>query len=268
MSISSIGACDTQALSLIARLGKSSDSTTSDSLLSLLDTGSDSLSISTQGQWMSRTQDTNPFKTDFDNLGSLISSGDLEEAQAAYAAMQAKMNGAQGGEDPMAGAFAAIGTALDSGDLASAQKAWDSMQSSLASFGASQSGGSTNPLKNDMSQLATLLEAGDLTSAQALYETIQEHVQASGQTDSQSGETNDFGSLFSAVSTALESGDTSAAQEAVAKLDEALKSAGAQTSDETTQSQTSGLADTSDLQALLLSMYWQSSAFTSTLSNG
>ena len=168
----------------------------------------------------------------------------------------------------MAGAFATIGTALDSGDLASAQKAWDSMQSSLASFGASQSGGSTNPLKNDMSRLAALLEAGDLTSAQTLYETIQEHVQASGQTDSQSGETNDFGSLFSAVSTALESGDTSAAQEAVAKLDEALKSAGAQTSDETTHSQTSGLADTSDLQALLLSMYWQSSAFTSTLSNG
>lgn len=264
MSITSIGSYDIQALGLISQLGKSSSaSSSSEDLFSLLGAQQDSLSISAQGQWMARTQENNPFKTDFDNLGDLISSGDLEGAQKAYAAMQEKMGGAQGSGDSMAEAFAAIGTALDSGDLTAAQDAWDSMQSSLASFGASQPGASANPLKNDMDNLAALIESGDLTSAQTLYETIQEHLQATGQTDSQGASTSDFSDLLATLGTALESGDASAAQTAWTELDEALQDAGASS---TASANTQG--QSTDLQALLLSMYWQSSAYTNTLTNG
>ncbi|HPS67384.1 MAG TPA: hypothetical protein PLA48_06005 [Holophaga sp.] len=264
MSITSIGSYDIQALGLISQLGKSSSaSSSSEDLFSLLGAQQDSLSISTQGQWLARTQEDNPFKTDFDELGGLISSGDLEGAQKAYAAMQEKMSGAQGGEDPLAGDFAAIGTALDSGDLTAAQAAWDTMQSSLASFSAGQPGSSSNPLKNDMDNLAALIESGDLTSAQSLYETIQEHLQAAGQTDSQGTGSSDFSDLLSTLGTALASGDASAAQTAWTELDEALQDAGA-------SSAASGNAQgqSTDLQALLLSMYWQSSAYTNPLTNG
>lgn len=134
MDISSIGASNIQALNLISLLGSSSSSSNSDDLLSLLGGQTDSVSLSAQGQWLSRAQESNPFKADFDNLGSLISSGDTEGAKAAYAAMQEKMQARQGADDPMASDFAAIGTALESGDADAAQAAWSALSEKLQSM--------------------------------------------------------------------------------------------------------------------------------------
>ncbi len=136
MDTSSIGAyTNIQALNLISRLGSTSSGSSSDDLISLLGNQSDTLSLSSVSQWLSRTQEYNPFKADFESLGDLISSGDLSAAQAAYAAMQEKMQAA-GSEDPMASDFAAIGTALESGDATAAQEAWTALDSKLQSMGA------------------------------------------------------------------------------------------------------------------------------------
>ena len=276
MSISSIGAYNIQALSLITRLSASGSSTAGDgsSLLSLLSSGSDSLSLSSRGQWLSRAQGDNPFKADLDNLGELISSGDLASAQTAYAAMKEKMIAAPDGDDTLSTEFAAIGTALDAGDATAAQAAWATLQTSLEAFGASRVAGGSNPLKNDLDQLSTLLQSDDLSGAQALYTTIQEHLQASGQPGSQSsGMEDSFSSLLSAVGTALDAGDASTAQEALAKLEDKLSNMGAPPPppDEASQDQASsgsttsaGFYSISELEALLVSMYWQSSAFTNT----
>ena len=271
MSISSIGALNVQALNLISRLGTSSNSASSDDLITLLGSQSDSLSVSALGQWASRSQASNPFKTDFDNLGSLIASGDLEGAQKAYDAMQEKMQALQGtGDDPMGSDFAAIGAALSAGDTEAATTAWATLQTRLEAFSADRD--TSNPLKKDMDQLGKLLEAGDLSGAQALFQTMQERMQTQSQPGSQSQQEDSFSSLLSALGSALASGDTSAAQEAWSKLDAKLQSGGAPPppgDDQASSSSSSKDASTqvSELEAMLVSMYWQSSSLTNNTSN-
>ena len=139
MTVSSISTSSSlqELLSLLGSIGSTGGSS-STLVASLLGGDADSLSISSLGQTKSDAQGSNPFKTDFDKLGSLIESGDLEAAKQAYAAMKERMQArpGQGGEDPMASDFSAIGEALESGDLEAAQEAWSTMQSKLEDFSA------------------------------------------------------------------------------------------------------------------------------------
>ena len=134
MNISSIGSYSVQALNLFATSVSNGSGGGTDTSGSALDAGTDLLSISAQAQWASRSQSAHPFKTDFEHLGALISSGDLTGAKQAYAAMQEKMQAhprGPGDSDPMASDFAAIGKALAAGDATSAQSAWNALETQL-----------------------------------------------------------------------------------------------------------------------------------------
>ncbi|MBP1629099.1 MAG: hypothetical protein H6Q00_3574 [Holophagaceae bacterium] len=107
MSVSPIGASSVSALVLSRLLGNSDSSSSTESASGLSQSGLDSLFISPEAQWMSRTQSGNPFKADLDSLGSLIQSGDMDSAKTAYAAMLEKMQSHQGGQDAVSTEFAA-----------------------------------------------------------------------------------------------------------------------------------------------------------------
>jgi len=147
MSVSSVSSSSSSYLQqMLALLASSGSSTTQSLLESASGSDTDTVSFSVTGLALA-ARGADPFKSDFDNLGSLIASGDLEGAQEAYAAMQEKMQ-SHGDDDPMASAFAAIGEALESGDLEAAQEAWDAMQSKLESF--KPAGPPPDPLKADL----------------------------------------------------------------------------------------------------------------------
>jgi hypothetical protein len=231
MNVSSVGAA--QSLDYLSLL--STRSRTSASGSSSADSTADTLSLSLQALMMSsQAQGTNPFQTDFDNLGSLIQSGDLEGAKKAYAAMQEKLqaHGSDGGRnDAMSESFAAIGKALDSGDTSAAQSAWSAMQTQLQSMGGPGGGTGGNPFEQDMTQLGTLLDAGDVEGAKSLYQTMQSRMKShqpppqGGQSGSSSGGTGAASGL-SAIGEALDSDDLSAAQDAWTALMQELQQRG------------------------------------------
>lgn len=252
MTISPIGASSVSSLLLSKLLGTSSSSGTED-YSSLTQSTVDSLFLSPEAQWMSRGQEGNPFKADFDNLGSLIQSGDLEGAKKAYASMLEKMQSRQDGQDPMATAFTAIGTALESGDATAAKSAWGTMQASLASMGDGNHG--SNPMQRDMDKLSSLIASGDLTSASTLFESIQGKFKAGAPSEagtSTSGQSGSLDTKFSTLEAALKSGDTDAAKTALAELQDGLKKAPPPPPPSGDQA-SSGM---SDLDLLLLSGYW------------
>ena len=134
MNISSVSSSSQmqELLALLAPSAKSSASSSDSALSSLLGSQSDSLSISPDGQRMSKSQGSDPFKADLENLGKLIDSGDLAGAKKAFATMKEKMDVHKGDKpenNPMASEFAALGKALDSDDTTSAKAAWSSIQS-------------------------------------------------------------------------------------------------------------------------------------------
>lgn len=169
-TISALGSSGVQAAQLMALLSASASGSSSDSSTAASGIPSDSVSISAAGQTISSTQGPASFMTDFNNLGSLIGSGDLTGAKQALAAMQAKMQAHQPSgsnpSDPLATDFAALGKALDSGDLASAQTAFKTLQTDLGSQSAASS--AANPQLKDLDQLNSLFSSGDSTSTQDL----------------------------------------------------------------------------------------------------
>jgi len=255
MSISPIGASSVSALTLSKLLGSSSSSSSTDDLSSLLGISQDTLSISPEAQWMNRSQGSNPFKTDFDNLGSLIQSGDITSAKKAYAAMLEKMqahSSAQNGQDAITAQFAAIGKALASDDTATAQSAWSTMQSGLQNMGQNAS----NPMQKDLEQLNGLIAAGDLTSASTLFQSIQDKFKAHEKSGtSTSGGSSTLDSEFSALQAALKSGDAEAAKTTFAALQTDLQKA-PPPPPPSTSSSTQASSGVSDLDVLLLSSYW------------
>lgn len=140
--LSTLGSSSVQATQLLALLSASSGGTSSDSSSAVSGIQSDSVSISAAGQSISDAQGPASFMTDFNNLGTLISSGDLAGAKKALAAMQAKMQANQ-------------------------------------PSGSSQtdSSSSTNPLLKDMDKLSSLLSSGDTTDAQTLLNQIEQKLQ-------------------------------------------------------------------------------------------
>jgi len=92
-------------------------------------------------------------KSQFDQLGKALDSGDLTAAKKAYTALQqnAPQGAPQGGQGPMAQMKSKIdqlGQALDSGDLAAAKKAYSAIQQSAPKgrpMGAPPAGGGASP---------------------------------------------------------------------------------------------------------------------------
>jgi hypothetical protein len=96
----------------------------------------------------------NQWKQDFKQLASAIRSGDLSDAQQAYAAIQQLQQSAQSGgqssnqqqansgNNPIQNDFAALGQALQSGDMNAAQSAFSQLQTDMkAAFQNGASGG-------------------------------------------------------------------------------------------------------------------------------
>ena len=79
MKITSVTTSSVQALYLQTLLGSSSSSE-DDATDSTVQDSSDILDLSSVAQWANRSQASNPFQTDFENLGTLISQGDLAGA--------------------------------------------------------------------------------------------------------------------------------------------------------------------------------------------
>jgi hypothetical protein len=90
-------------------------------------------------------------KSQFDQLGKALDSGDLTAAKQAYSAIQQNAPQGQGDQGPMAQMKSNIdqlGEALDSGDLAAAKKAYSAIQQSAPKGGpkgAPPAGGGTPP---------------------------------------------------------------------------------------------------------------------------
>lgn len=250
MSLSPIGASQVSAL-VLSRLLGTSGTNSADADSRLEQSSLDSLFISPEARWMSRNQEGDSFRADFENLGSLIQSGKLDDAKTAYAAMLQKMQAQSGGQETAPADFAAIGKALESGDATAAQSAWGSMQTNLAGLG----GGSqhANPMQRDMDKLSALISSGDLASASTLFQNIQEKFKA-GETGeagtSTSGQSSTLDTRFSALETALKSGDAEGAKTAFASLQQDL-----QKTPPPPPSRDQASSGVSDLDALLLSSY-------------
>ncbi|WP_254509049.1 hypothetical protein [Anatilimnocola floriformis] len=71
-------------------------------------------------------------KKDFEALGSALESGDLEQAQEAFAQLQKDAPAPNGKNNPLSDKIESLGQALDSGDLESAQDAYEDIEKTIA----------------------------------------------------------------------------------------------------------------------------------------
>ena len=148
MSVSSIQSSSVSSLEYLSLLATQKKASTTSSGSSSDST--DTLTLSLQAQVLAQGQSSgsNPFQADFENLGSLLQSGDLAGAKALYTTMQAKLQGhrppppsdssnssssssSSSSGSSLDTSLAAIGTALNSGDLSAAQDAWTSLMQDL-----------------------------------------------------------------------------------------------------------------------------------------
>jgi hypothetical protein len=97
-------------------------------------------------------------------LGSLISSGDLTDAQTLLTQIsQHLQNGPSSstGQSSVSSDFSALGSALSSGDTSSAQSAWKALESDLSSLSSSNATGSSSTgTSQDAWLLAAYLNSG------------------------------------------------------------------------------------------------------------
>ena len=134
------------------------------------------MSISAAGLSASNAQ-ASPFMTDLNNLGTLLSSGDLTGAQTLYNSIEAKMQAHQAASgtssttgssasNPIASDFAALGTALSSGSTSSALTAFQALQTDLASAAPASASatGTSSSSSQDAWLLAAYLNSGSFSS--------------------------------------------------------------------------------------------------------
>jgi outer membrane protein assembly factor BamD (BamD/ComL family) len=167
-------------------------------------------------------QQQNPFqqiKQDFQQLASALQSGNLSQAQSAYASiqqvLQANAGSAAGGaSNTLQNDFAALGQALQSGGLTQAQSAFSELQSDFqagrqsaaAARGGtaaqasdryvSQGQNAEQVAQQDYTRLASDLQAGNLAGAQSDYANLQQLVRAyQGPSLSTNAIQKDFGAL-------------------------------------------------------------------------
>jgi hypothetical protein len=192
---------------------------------------------------------------DYTQLSSDIQSGDLTDAQTAYASLQQLVgnpNPSTPTTPPTAiqSDFTTLGQAIQSGDATQAQSAFSQLQSDFQTATqppASPAATTTattpvqNPVQNpaqevrqDYAELAGALQSGDLTTAQSAFTALQQALQT--QTGSSTASTvssttasatsNDpIANDLSALGQALSSGNLTQAQSAFAQLKTDIRTA-------------------------------------------
>jgi outer membrane protein assembly factor BamD (BamD/ComL family) len=124
-------------------------------------------------------------RSEFDQLGQDLKSGNLSQAQADFATLKKDLpQGPQSATSPLGQDFSALSQALQSGNVASAQQAFTTLQTDLQSaaqthhhhhHGGSQEASSTT--SQDFTQLGADLQSGDLAAAQKAFSTLQNDLQ-------------------------------------------------------------------------------------------
>jgi hypothetical protein len=191
---------------------------------------SDSLDISSQGQWASRTSGKTSFRADMAHLGRLLEAGDVGGAQAAFAAMQGKLKTQTKGNvadiDPMDADFQALGKALAQGDQTAASKAFKTMQKDLQNLTNSRGAATpalSDPFQTDLSDLGKLIGSGDVTGAKAAYAALEAKDKGLG--PDAPGKLPGVSEAFSALGQALDRGSAPAASRAYQTLEQDLHAA-------------------------------------------
>jgi len=124
----------------------------------------------------------NTIKQDFNNLSTALSSGNLTDAQKAFATLQQdapaqnSQNNSQFSKD-----IQSLGNALQSGDLSSAQQVFSTMQTKMSQGLQNQTTSSTtsaatsnNPVQLDFQNLSAALQSGNVADAQKAFATLQQ----------------------------------------------------------------------------------------------
>lgn len=177
-------------------------------------------------------------KSDFKELGTALSSGNLSDAQKVYGTLQTDSTSqSSDGNNPVANDLASLGSALQSGSLADARQSYAQMQkhlrghgefakqqmqlqSSLASDDSASSQGSdssstsTDQLGQELQNLMAALQSGSVSDAQSAFAALQKDVssQNGGQSD------DPFSKDLQSVGSSLDSGDLQGAQEKMAQI--------------------------------------------------
>ena len=147
-------------------------------------------------------------KTEFQQLGQDLQSGNLTAAQSDFTTLSQNLSGASQssattassatGNTPLAQAFAQLGQDLQSGNLQGAQQDFTNVQQDVQQISSQQVGGhhshhhhhtessqssssqQTNPIAQAFSTLAQDLQAGNLSGAQSAFSTLQNDLQQIG----------------------------------------------------------------------------------------
>jgi outer membrane protein assembly factor BamD (BamD/ComL family) len=151
-------------------------------------------------------------KTEFEQLGQALQSGNLSQAQSDYATLSQNISAANQSSgvttpatnsSPTAQAFAQLGQDLQSGNLQGAQQDFTNLQQDVQQSSSQQAGGhhghhhhrsessqsssssssssqQTNPISQAFSALAQDLQAGNLSGAQSAFSALQNDLQQIG----------------------------------------------------------------------------------------
>lgn len=223
---------------------------------------------------LSQTQQ-NPFqqvRQDFKQLASALQSGNLSDAQSAYASIQNVLQQSQANTSTASGSgsstlsdFAALGQALQSGNLTQAQSSFSQLRSDVQTSGQtgtaasgagpvaqdqyvpsnSQTQDPAQQVQQDYAQLAGALQSGNLTNAQSAYSSLEQVLQTqagSNTTSDTNSATNSSTSAdpiandLTALGQALTSGNLNQAQGAFSQLQSDVQTA-QQTAGSQSQSQ-------------------------------
>jgi len=137
---------------------------------------------------------------DLQTLMTALQSGNLSDAQKAYASLQQDVSSQNGGQsdDPFSKDLQSLGDSLSSGNLSEAQTKMSQIQEKMSSrpmgpppgpppsdtsTSASNSTSGSDSLKDDLETLAEALQSGNLSDAQKAFASLQSHL-ASDATDS------------------------------------------------------------------------------------
>lgn len=105
---------------------------------------------------------------EFSDLGSALSSGNLEDAKKAYDKLQKDAPSGGDSKNPMSSEIASLGKALDSGDLKGAQKAYSDIQQKMSQ--GPPAGGPPQGAQTDSVQLSSQTSAKSTSSDTKTYD--------------------------------------------------------------------------------------------------
>ena len=221
----------------------------------------------------SSTDYTNPFlkiKEDFQDIGAALKSGNVSDAQKAFATLQTDSSSQAGdANNPMSTDIQSLGNSIQSGDVAGAEQTLEQIQKHMKGHGdfakqqidlqsstsnaasASQTGttgSSTDPIQQAFQSLSAALSSGNLSDAQSAFATLQNDLTAqsssstttateSASTASASATASGSDPLqqdFQNLSSALTAGNLSDAQSAFATLQNDLTAQSSSSSPSTT----------------------------------